>query len=166
MFASETHPAGLGRHIGFATAALVVFALGAWVLAYASGAFPWLGYAWLTRSSIGLGPVTVGGESRYGTSFGLKTFLLFAGQEAVVEYDADIRAGSLWLYVYEPYDGRLGDGVSRYVTSSGSGTWTVPIRKTAFYTIVVEPSPTKGAGRGWDLSYTARWGARPAGRGA
>jgi hypothetical protein len=162
MLASEpAYSTGRRGQIGFAAAAFGVFALGAWAVAYASGAFPWLGYAWMTRSSDSLGPIKVVGETRSGTKLGAGTFLFFSGQEVVVDYDAEIRAGSLWLYVYEPFDGVLGDGVWEYVTASGHGVWRVPIKKTGIYTVVVEPSPVKGAGTGWDLSYRAWWGARP-----
>jgi hypothetical protein len=141
----------------------VAAALVAWLTAYASGAWPWLGYAWMSRSSFGAGPVSIIGESRAGTSLGLDDFLFFEGQEVMIEYDADIRSGSLWFHVFQPWDGRLGDGVSHYVSESGSGTWTMSVPATGVYHVTIEPSPLHGRGQGWDLSYSAKWGARPAG---
>ena len=110
----------------------------------------------------GVGPIGIIGETRVGTTIGATDFLFFEGQEVVIAYDADIRTGSLWFHVFQPFDGELGDGTYRYVTESGSGEWTVPIRKTAIYHITVDASPARGKGRGWDLYYTAWWGARPA----
>jgi hypothetical protein len=150
------------RRIGAGAAVAIVLALLAWLTGYAFGFFPWLGFAWLSRTSNGLGPIGIIGETSAGTSLGASTFLFFKGQEVVVAYDADIRAGSLWFYVYKPFDGELGDGSWRYVTESGSGEWTVPIRETGIYHITVDASPVRGKGRGWDLDYTAWWGARPA----
>jgi len=146
------------RAIAFLVAALVL-----WAIAYTSGAFPWLGYAWMERSSFGIGPVTILGENRAGTELGLDDFVFFKGQEVVIEYDADITAGSLWFHVFQPFDGELGDGTFHYVTESGKGVWTMPVEETGFYHITIEPSPVRGKGKGWDLGYTAKWGARMAG---
>ena len=166
MFASDTtlEEGRLGRGVRLGAGAFVVLvlAVGSWLLAYATGAFPWLGYAWLNDKSMGAGPVTVVGRTRFGTSFGMNEFLFFRGQEIVIDYDAEIRAGSLYFYVFQPFDGTLGDGVWRYVTSSGSGTWTTQVPETAIYTIIIEPTVVNGDGRGWDMSYSVRWGARPA----
>ena len=162
MSLSETiNSASFRARVGVGIGAVFVAFLTFWIVGYATGAFPWLGYAWLARSSIGgPGPISIIGETRMGSDFGVSTFLFFKGQKVVIAYDADIRAGSLFLYVYQPFDGTLGDGVSRYVTTSGAGEWSVPITRTAIYHITVEASPVKGAGRGWDMSYTAWWGAR------
>jgi hypothetical protein len=150
---------GAGAAVGSLLILLAGFAI--WALLYLSGAFPWLGYAWLARSSISAGPVGVIGESRAGTSLGVSTFLFFEGQNVVIDYDADIRAGALWFYVYRPFDGALGDGVAHYVTKTSSGVWGVRIPQTGFYSITIEPTVSRGAGHGWDMSYTAWWGARP-----
>jgi hypothetical protein len=147
-------------HLGAGAAAVLLFCLGVWAVAYGAGAFPWLGYAWISRSSFGAGPVGIIGETSAGTELGFSTFLFFKGQEITVAYDADIKAGSLGFYVYRPYDGTLGDGVSHYVTESGAGEWSMPVPATGIYHITIEPSPAKGAGRGYDLIYTAWWGAR------
>jgi len=134
-----------------------------WVASYASGAWPWLGYASMTRSTFGAGPVTIVGENRRGIDVGLETFYFVKGQEIVIEYDAEIRAGSLWFYVYRPLDGELGDGTSTHITASGKGVWTVPVEVSDFYHISIDGSVVKGQGHGYDISYTVKWGARSAG---
>jgi len=143
-------------------AAFLVAGLVGWLGGYAAGAWPWLGYAWLTRSSFGAGGITIVGESRRGMEFGFDDFWFFEGQEVVVDYEVKIRRGSLWFHVYQPFDGVLGGGATHYVIESGRGAWTTPITKTGFYHITVDTSPTKGPGVGWDMDYTAYWGARPA----
>jgi hypothetical protein len=163
MSVSESIAAASPRtRVAAAVGAVLVVAALAWVGGYASGAFPWLGYAWLSRSSVGGpgGPISIIGETKAGSEFGVSTFLFLRGQTITVSYDAYIRAGSLFLYVYQPYDDEFGDGVSTYVTTSGRGEWKVPVTRTAIYHITVEPSPAKGAGRGWDMSYRAWWGAK------
>jgi hypothetical protein len=153
-------PSSRGGHRVAVAAVLVVIVVVLYAAAYLTGLAPWLGFAWLKRDSFGAGPLTIVGENRIGTSLGIDTFLFFKGQEILVDYDADIHAGSLWIYVYKPFDGVLGDGTATYVTESGAGQWTLPVTETAIYHVTIEPSPTRGAGRGWDLSYRAWWGAR------
>ena len=102
-------------------------------------------------------------ETRIGTSLGVSTFLFFEGQEIVIDYDAEIRAGALWFYVYRPFDGELGDGVAHYLTRSGAGTWTTKVAKTGIYSVTIEPTTVRSDDRGWDMSYGVWWGARPAG---
>jgi hypothetical protein len=133
-----------------------------WLASYATGVWPWLGFASLTRKSISAGNITIAGESRRGLDFGFDDFLLFEGQEVVIDYDADVRLGSLWFHVFRMWDGELGDGSGHYVSESGKGTWTARIPSTGLYHITIEGSPTRGKCCGWDLSYDVRWGARPA----
>lgn len=151
-----------GRQIGWTGAMLLAAVLALWAAGYFAGAWPWLGYTWMSRSSFGAGPISVIGEDRAGTSLGLSDFLFLQGQEIVIGYDADITAGSLYFHVFQPYDGVLGDGESHYVTASGSGTWTWRVPKSGIYTVLIQPSVVRGAGRGFDLRYSAWWGARRA----
>jgi hypothetical protein len=146
--------AALGGFLG------LLGAVGLWLAAYFTGFSPWLGYAWLSRSSFGVGPIGIIGENGSGTDIGLDEFLFFDGQEIVIDYDVEIRAGSLWFHVFKPFDGRLGDGETHYVTESGAGVWTMPVRETGIYHITIEGSPTRGPGRGWDVDYKVWWGAR------
>lgn len=139
--------------------------LAAWLVSYGTGLWPWLGWASVTRSSFGAGNIAIVGENYRGVDLGLDDFVFFRGQEVVIEYDADVRAGSLWFHVFQPWDGLLGDGATYYVSESGKGTWTVPVRETGIYHITIEGSPLNGKGSGWDLTYDVRWGARRANAG-
>jgi hypothetical protein len=143
-------------------AVIIVSLLAGWLGSYFSGAWPWLGWASLTRSSFGAGNITIVGESRRGIDLGFDDFVFFEGQEVVVEYDVEVRAGSLWFHVFQPWNGVLGDGRSHYVSASGKGTWTMPVTDTGYYHVTIEGSPTRGPGRGWDLTYEVWWGARRA----
>ena len=133
-----------------------------WLAAYASGAWPWLGHASLTRRSTAAGAITIAGEERRGWEVGLDDFLFFRGQEIVIEYEAEIRAGSLHFHVFQPFDAALGDGPDHYVTTSGKGRWRALVEKTGYYHVNIEPSVVRGTGVGWDLSYVVTWGALPA----
>jgi len=115
----------------------------------------------MDRSSFGAGNITIIGENRMGSEWGFDDFVFFDGQEVVIEYDAEIHAGSLWFHVFQPFDGEFGDGVTHYVTETGKGTWTTPITKTGYYHVSIEPTVVRGKGVGWDLSYSVKWGARP-----
>jgi hypothetical protein len=150
------------RRVGWSGGAAVSAALAFWVGLYGLGTLPWLGYAWLARSSFGAGPVAVIDGDQAGADLGLSTMLFFKGQEVVVDYDASIRAGSLWLYVYEFAKAGQGGGGSHYITESGKGVWTYAVPRTGIYNISIRPSVTRGFGRGFDLTYRAWWGARPA----
>ena len=153
--------------IGARTAVRVGLGFGAalvlWMSSYAVGLFPWLGYAAVDRSSIGVGPDHfIVGENKTGAfSFGPQTFVFVDGQTIVVSYDADIRRGCLWMHVWN-ISGRANkeDHVSQCVTASGRGEWTVPIKETGLYRIFIDGSPIKGNRSGWDMTYSVWWGAR------
>src|SRR5687768_18347126 len=130
MFAWDTAEEKQTGAKAAAAGALVMIGVAGWAAAYAFGLFPWLGYAWLKRDWESSGRIFPSAETRIGTSFGLSTFLFFEGQEIVIDYDAEIRAGALWFYVYRPFDGELDDGVAHYLTRSGAGTWTTKVAKT------------------------------------
>jgi hypothetical protein len=155
--------AGLGKRAGIGAFWVPVAVVLLWVSLYFTGFFPWLGYAWLKQESFGAGPVTVVGEDQAGTSFGPSTFLFLKGQEIVIDYDATIRTGSLWLYVFDLTKAGQGGGGSHYVTQSGSGVWTYRVPRTGLYKITIDASVVRGAGRGYDMNYRVWWGARWAG---
>ncbi len=148
---------GLARVIGVGvTAALIL-----WAAAYAAGVFPWIGYAWLSRSSIDVGPGHfIIGEDRAGSAFGFSNFVFFKGQTIVVSYDAEIRRGCLAMHVWPLFNRTPGDHVSQCVTTRGKKEWTVPVTTTGVYVISVNSSLIKGTGPGWDMDYTAWWGAK------
>jgi hypothetical protein len=151
---------GLGKRAGIGAFGVVVAVFVLWAALYVTGLFPWLGYAWLKQESFGAGPVTIVGEDQAGTSFGPSTFFFLKGQEIVVDYDATIRTGSLWFYVFDLTKAGQAAGSSHYVTQSGSGVWTYRIPRNGLYKISIDASVVKGAGRGYDLSYRVWWGAR------
>jgi hypothetical protein len=153
---------GSARHLGAGAGIVFVGAFLLWAALYFTGAVPWLGYAWLKHDSFGAGPFSVVGEDQMGTSFGLDTFLFFRGQEIVIDYDVEIRAGSLVLYVYDMAKMDQGLGAQHFVTKSGSGEWTARIPRTGLYVISIQPSTARGNPGGYDMSYTAWWGARRA----
>jgi hypothetical protein len=150
------------RRIGAGAGGAFAVGLLLWLALYALGIFPWLGYASLQKSSFGAGPFSVVGEDSTGTEWGLSTMLFLKSQEIVIDYDADIRAGSLWLYVYDVSKTTQGSGVSYYVTKTEAGVWTYRVPASGLYTISIGPSLTQGVGHGYDLSYSVWWGARPA----
>lgn len=162
IFETELGTTSSARRMGAGAGGLFLAAAVLWGALYASGVFPWLGYAWLKRDSSGAGPFSVVGEDQIGTSFGLETFFFVRGQEIVIDYDAEIRAGSLFLYVWDWTKAGQGVGASRFITESGAGIWTYRIPRSGLYKITVEPSTAKGAGGGFDMSYRVWWGARPA----
>lgn len=104
-----------------------------WLGSYALGLFPWLGYAAMDRSSIGVGPNHfIIGEDKVG-SFGLSphTFVFVEGQTIVVSYDANIRRGCLWMHVWHVFHRGKDRHVSQCDTASGRGEWTVPVTRRA-----------------------------------
>lgn len=144
--------------VGLGFAALVLL----WMASYALGLFPWLGYAAMDRSSLGVGPNHfIIGEDKTGSfRFGPQTFVFLEGQTIVVSYDADIRRGCLWMHVWHMLERSKAAHVSQCVTKSGRGEWTVPIKQTGLYRIFIDSSPIKGNRPCWDMTYSVWWGAR------
>ena len=154
-------PAMTGLRPGRVMAIGITAALILWAVTYAAGIVPWLGYSRLSRSSVDVGPGHfIIGEDRAGTTFGISTFAFVNGQTIVFSYDADIRRGCLGMHVWPLFNRAPGDHVSRCVTASGKGEWTVPVAKTGVHVISVDSSLIKGPGPGWDMDYSVWWGAR------
>ncbi len=133
-----------------------------WTTAYMTGLFPWTGREGGTLKSFGAGRITIVGNQDRTSSIGFKTFYYWSGQEVVLRYDADVRKGGLRIYLAE--GGGLRQRVYDTVTvdETGSGEISYRIPRSGFYTWSISPTVTAG-GRGYDLGYTAVWGARPAG---
>jgi len=161
VFGSGTSSAP-ARRVGLGAGAVFAAAILVWGALYFSGVVPWLGYAWLKHDSFGAGPFSVVGEDKMGTSFGLDTFFFLRGQEVVVDYDAEIRSGSLMLYVYDMAKMGQGLGAQHFVTESGEGEWTTHIPRSGLYVISIHPSTARGKPDGYNMSYSVWWGARPA----
>lgn len=130
--------------------AAALFVLGA---AYAVGLINTLGYEKKTVTFAGFGTAT-----KSGGGLGLKHMVFFEGQTFFADYDAVVREGSLRIGILDAF-GPIGDKPHfvKAIELSGRGDVTYRIPKTGVYSIYFEGSPS---GRGYDLSYTVRWGAR------
>jgi hypothetical protein len=135
----------------------MVAALACWVAAFATGLFPWLGYASRSGRSISIGPFPVGEANPGGLRFGLSNFLFVAGQTIVLSYDAKIADGCLSMHVWRVFSPSKPADFNQCVTASGKGEWTVPVSATGIYHIFVTPRPIKGR---WDMSFSVWWGAK------
>jgi hypothetical protein len=149
----------IGGQAGGLVGGVVALAVVAWASAYLTGLFPWVGREGGTLKSFGAGKVTIVGSQDRTSSLGFKTFYYWSGQEVVLHYDAEVRDGGLRIYLVE--GGGLRQRVFDAVTVSETGTAEVSYRipKSGFYTWSIKPTVTAG-GRGYDLGYTAVWGAR------
>ena len=134
-------------------ALLVVAALAVFGAAYAAGLITTLGYEKKTVTFSGYGTGT-----KSGGGVGLKHMVFFEGQTFFARYDATVREGSLRIGILETF-GPIGDKPHfvKAIELSGQGEVTYRIPKTSVYSVYFEGSPS---GRGYDLSYTMRWGAR------
>ncbi len=127
------------------------------VAAYGAGLITTLGYE-SRRVTYG-GGVSSGAT---GGGFGLKKMLFFKGQTFYADYDATVRKGSLRIGVMEAF-GQIGKKPHyvKTIKSSGKGTVTYRIPKTSMYSIYFDGSVIgKGRARGYDVSYSVRWGVR------
>jgi hypothetical protein len=132
----------------FVVAGLVLLGVG-----YAAGLINTLGYEKRTVTFSGYGT-----GSKSGGGVGLKHMVFFEGQSFFAKYDAVVREGSLRIGILKAF-GPIGDKPHfvKAVELSGRGEVTYRIPETGVYSIYFEGSPS---GRGYDLSYTMRWGAR------
>ena len=119
---------------------------------YAVGLIQTLGYEHRTITFSGFASGTSSGGG-----FGLKHMLFFKGQTFFADYDAEIREGTLRVGILKTLGGQGSPHFVDVVSSSGKGETTYPIPETGIYTVFFNGSPS---GRGYDLSYTVRWGAR------
>jgi hypothetical protein len=147
----------LGRSRGGPLALLIAAALFCAGVAYFTGLIQTLGYEsrHVTFSGFASGTKSGGG-------FGLKHMVFFEGQTFFAEYDAEVRSGSLRIGILET----LGSHKSaphfvESITESGSGEVTFRIPKTTVYSIYFDGSVLGNSqGRGYDVAYSVRWGAR------
>jgi len=140
-------------------AVLLAGLLLAWLAGYVTGVFPWLGSEWATTRSTSAGNITIAGEERVRGSFGFSEFFFLEGQEVFIDYEVEVRAGSLFLHVFRSLT--VGEGsATHYVAESGRGRFRTTIPRTGFYVISASPSVVRGPGVGWDLTYDVAWGAK------
>lgn len=147
----------LGRRVGGPAAAVVVVALVCVGVAYFAGLIQTLGYEQrhVTFSGFASGTSAGGG-------LGLKDMLFFEGQTVFVDYEVEIREGSLRIGVLDTF-GPIGDKPHfvESIAKSGSGEVAYAIPKTGIYSIYFDGSVLgNGQGRGYDLSYSVTWGVR------
>jgi len=98
------------------------------------------------------------GSARHGISLGSNTFYLRKGQTFVTAYDVEIRRGYLHVHLINrnaPF--MKGTVMSEWVRTSAKGEFTLPIRESGWYVLMIDDSPD---GRGYDLDYTASWRAK------
>ncbi len=94
-----------------------------------------------------------------GFGFGLKYFYLREGQVAFVDYDAEVRQGSLRLGLM-----KLGKGIGKgphfveQVNESGSGRASFEIPESGLYKFYFNGSVLGGDSGGYDVTYQVRWG--------
>ena len=127
-----------------------------WLTGYFIGIFPWLGYRTATESNFGVGKVQFVGNNKAGLTLGITKLPLMRGQKLYVNYDVDIKTGSLQIWLYRP--GFYGSGHRVRISQSGKGKVTFPVKVTGLYKLQLR-GWSDNKGRGWDLSYTATWGA-------
>ncbi len=140
---------------------LALLAFLGWGAAYVTGMFPWTGRESATLRSFGAGKVTMVGNTGNRSAFGFKSFYYLAGQEAVLSYTTDITAGGLRIYLTRAGGLRQRISNTKTVDQSGAGEITYIIPKSGLYRWSIRPTVTRGS-KGYDLSYSASWGARPA----
>jgi len=126
-------------------------------LGYQTGMFETLGYE---SKSIKGGGFT---SNQTGTSLGIKTMYFFKGQTVFVDYEAEVKAGSLWIRFYSLTSMLdAGTWLRHKVESTAKGTATFAVEESGWYRLdwdgtVLGKSP---AGSGYDIDYTLTWGMR------
>lgn len=148
------------RHGGIA-AALAVLAFAVWASAYAVGLFPWTGSESASLRSFGAGKVSIIGNQGRTGSMGFRQFYYWQGQEIMLRYRAEIKSGGLRIYPVRGAGVQLNPSDIVTISKSGEGELVFPVRQSGFYRWSISPTVTRGS-KGYDLSYTATWGARPA----
>ncbi len=136
---------------------LVPFLLLGVPLGYQTGMLETLGYESRTIQGGGFT------STRSGISLGLTTMYFFKGQTVFVDYEAEVKAGSLWIKFYNLTSMLDADAWLRHkVESTEKGTAIFAVEESGWYRLdwdgtVLGKSP---AGSGYDIDYTLNWGVR------
>lgn len=155
----EHRIAGGEIKLGRLGGSVVLILLGAFVLlggAFQTGALETLGYEnrRLTYDGFATG-------SNNGSSFGLKYFYFFPGQQLFAEYDVDVARGAFEIVVNEPFGGADEAGYHQHVVASDErGEAVFTIEQGGLYAISFDGSVLHGVGKGYDVSFDVRWGLR------
>ena len=126
-------------------------------LGYQIGIFETLGYESKTIKGGGFT------STQSGSSLGLTTMYFFKGQTVFVDYEAEVKAGSLGIRFYRLTSMLDADAWLRHkVESTGKATATFAVKESGWYRLdwegtVLGKSP---AGSGYDIDYTLTWGMR------
>ena len=126
-------------------------------LGYQTGMIETLGYE---SKSIKGGGFT---STQSGISLGVTTMYFFKGQTVFVDYEAEVKAGSLWIKFYNLTSMLDTDAWLRHkVESTEKGTAIFAVEESGWYRLdwdgtVLGKSP---AGSGYDIDYTLTWGVR------
>jgi hypothetical protein len=129
---------------------VLVAVLGLWLMAYVSGAFPYLGTYEYSRQGM---VVT-------NTALGSRNMLLFKGQEAFIDYEIDSTAndrGEVYLDI-QPWPAAKWTPAMRRISGKNKGTLTITVPETGVYRFhhhANGPFPY-----GENLTYSVTWGAR------
>ncbi len=126
-------------------------------LGYQAGMLETLGYE---SKSIKGGGFT---STKSGISLGVKTMYFFKGQTVFVDYEAEVKAGSLWIKFFNLTSILdAGAWLRHKVESTERGTAIFVVEESGWYRLawdgtVLGKSP---AGSGYDIDYTLTWGVR------
>jgi len=126
-----------------------------------------LGYQTGMLETLGYESKTVKGggftSTQSGMSLGLTTMYFFKGQTVFVDYEAEVKAGSLWIRFYSLRSMLDADAWLRHkVESTEKGTAIFAVKESGWYRLdwegtVLGKSPP---GSGYDIDYTLTWGVR------
>src|SRR6185295_14021818 len=129
--------------------AFVAIACLAVVLGYATGLLETLGYESKTIDGRGFG------RSASGLSLGVKTVYLRAGSAFLVDYDAHVDTGALYVALLKCWaPGEDKTLFHHHVKETSSGQLVVPINQSGWYTAIFDGSVLGNSppGTGYDLS--------------
>lgn len=101
-------------------------------------------------------------SSSRGASVGLDTFYLSQGSHVRLDYDIDVQAGSLGVYVYQLFaPAHERQTVLARLEESSSGTLDFEAPESGLYSLSFSPSPLGGPSGGdrlYDVDYQINWG--------
>jgi hypothetical protein len=126
-----------------------VAALGLWLMAYISGAFPYLGSYKYSRQ----------GTVVTNTALGPHHMLLFKGQEAFIDYEIDSAAsdrGEVFLDI-QPWPAANWTPAMKRISGKNKGTLTITVPETGIYRFHHANGPSAYRE---NLTYSVTWGAR------
>ncbi|MCL9981871.1 MAG: hypothetical protein NBV60_01820 [Erythrobacter sp.] len=128
---------------------IVIVPLVAWLLAYISGLFPYLGYYHYSRDGMAATYIPAGP----------RTMVLFEGQKAFIDYEVDSKKGFDGTVFIDIRPWPALDHTPEMHTISGktSGRLEVTIPKTGLYRFYHGAGPMAYRE---DMSYSVTWGAK------